>query len=667
MPNGVNEQEKTTAEKVRDTMVMQSNEFDKVWLYLQSRALSDMMEDVGAIPNEDKRELKNDPTQILTEKPNPPFDPMNFIPDMTTPLKKCKWQMYLMGLIEAKLALEMGAEQMQEEQNLPEEGDEEKKAQKASYLIRNGKSKSVRMNEAYEFMRSNLLLQHQGGMDVNFLVDPQNPVNENTTVEELMNRMDMGQDEKANFLREFRFDPEKKALSVFKDRLTARIREEKNKPIMQQKRDIVNSDPKKKEDVMAFMLKECNQFIVNHYHAKGYQAVKKALVGSEKLMFEKGRKIQRKQNEESKLDVWKREQGPREAVKRKVVYIDKNTPSMIRTLTGEKPLKFRSSRGLTDGFPEELYDVSPDFLSGVIARFEATKTGTSVDRFLWHNKNSDLYEKMLASVRAYEKAASERRSGEAADRKEEMLKRCNEYVTGKEGKRVHDFGKERFNLALMLIEKYGEREDFNRLCNRINRVRKLDNDAHEDYMDSAHLIGFKQTYEIEKLGKERLYHKTEKFGISMERDFKKRFLEMETLFCKKPEYYLALQPGISREKFGKLKEFNKSYHPISNLDIQPNAQPQGKGLSDRDFAAIAYGASLSTEAVKKAAKSFPKVGNEKNFPFLESHRYTADLIPQPKKELSKTAENMIPVIKYGREKADEALTAYGKNTKAPLG
>ena len=58
MPNGVNEQEKTTAEKVRDTMVMQSNEFDKVWLYLQSRALSDMMEDVGAIPNEDKRELK---------------------------------------------------------------------------------------------------------------------------------------------------------------------------------------------------------------------------------------------------------------------------------------------------------------------------------------------------------------------------------------------------------------------------------------------------------------------------------------------------------------------------------------------------------------------------------------------------------------------------------
>ena len=665
--NGDNVQEKTTAEKVKDTMQIQSNEYDKAWLYLQSRALSDMMEDVGAISEEEKTELVNDPTHVLSEKPNPPYEPMNFFNDGRSQMSKCKWQMYLMGMIEAKLALEIGAEQMQEEQTLFEqEADDEKRAQKAAYVIQNGKSKSVRMNTAFDLMTSNLLLTHQG-QDMNVLLDPNNPVNENTTVEELMDRMEMLPDEKANFLHEFGFDRNKKAMSVFKDKLSARIREEKNKPVQQQKRDIISSNPKSKEDVLSFMVKECNKFLVNHFHAKGYKAVKNSLVGSEKLMFEKGRKIQKKQADQSKITLWKQDKGPREAAKRKVHYINKSTPSMIKALTGEKPLKFRSSRGLTDCFPEEIFDVAPTFLSGVIAKFEATKTGTSLDRFLWHNKNSDLYERMLSSVRAYEKATFERKTGEAADRKEEMLKRCYEYIEGKEGVRVHDFGKERFNLALMLIEQYDNHENFTNLCTRINRVRKLDNNAHEDYMDRAHLTGFKQTYQIEELGKTRLYEKTEKFGVSMDREFKTRFLEMETLYCKKPQYYADLREGISKNKFDNLNKIEKKYHPISGIEIPKNAQPAGKGLSDRDFAAVAYAATLSTEAIKKATKSFAKVADEKNFPFLESHRYTADLIPQPKKTLSKKAEEMIPVIQYGRKKADEALDKYGQNKKGPLG
>ncbi|MCR5283293.1 MAG: hypothetical protein K6E18_07970, partial [Lachnospiraceae bacterium] len=666
-PIGENGQVKTDAEKIQDTMQLQSNEYDKAWLYLQSRALSEMMEDVGAISEEEKAELENDPTLMLSEKPNPPYDAMNFFGDVASPMSKCKWQMYLMGMIEAKLALEMGAEQMQEEQNLAEqETDEEKRAQKASFLIRNGKSKSVRMNAAYDMMKSNLLLMHQG-QDMNAFLDPNHPVDRNTTVEELMDRMEMRPDEQASFLHEFGFDRTKKAIASFKDKLTARIREEKNKPLQQQKREILAYDPKKEADVLSFMVKECNKFLVNHFHAKGYFTVKNALVGSEKQMFEKGRKIQKKQVEESRIDLWKQDRGQREAAKRKVQYINKNTPSMIRALTGEKPIKFRSSRGMTDAFPEELFEGSPEFLSGVIAKFEATKTGTSIDRFLWHNKNSDQYERMLASVRAYEKAVNERKTGEAADRREEMLRRCHEYVEGKETIRVHDFGKERFNLALMLIEKYDRQERFTGLCERINRARKLDQKGHEDYMDGAHLTGFKQAYQIEKLGKARLYGKTEKIAIPMQRDFKSRFLEMETLFCKEPQYYAQLRKGISRDQFEKLKKIEKKYHPISGKEIPKNARVEGGGLSDQDFAAIAYGASLSVEAIKKATKAFPKVAKEKQFPFLESHRYTADLIPQPDHELPKRAGEMIPVIQYGRKKADEALGKYAENKKGPLG
>ncbi|MCR5282158.1 MAG: hypothetical protein K6E18_02210, partial [Lachnospiraceae bacterium] len=70
-PIGENGQVKTDAEKIQDTMQLQSNEYDKAWLYLQSRALSEMMEDVGAISEEEKAELENDPTLMLSEKPNP--------------------------------------------------------------------------------------------------------------------------------------------------------------------------------------------------------------------------------------------------------------------------------------------------------------------------------------------------------------------------------------------------------------------------------------------------------------------------------------------------------------------------------------------------------------------------------------------------------------------
>lgn len=50
MPSGEVKTEKTTEQKLKDTMNLQSNEYDKLWLYLSNLALWGVMDDAQLTP-----------------------------------------------------------------------------------------------------------------------------------------------------------------------------------------------------------------------------------------------------------------------------------------------------------------------------------------------------------------------------------------------------------------------------------------------------------------------------------------------------------------------------------------------------------------------------------------------------------------------------------------
>ena len=57
MPNGEEiREEKTTAQKLQDTVNMQSNEYDKLWLYLSNAALWGLMDDASKLSEESREE-----------------------------------------------------------------------------------------------------------------------------------------------------------------------------------------------------------------------------------------------------------------------------------------------------------------------------------------------------------------------------------------------------------------------------------------------------------------------------------------------------------------------------------------------------------------------------------------------------------------------------------
>ena len=664
MPNGEEiREEKTTAQKLQDTVNMQSNEYDKLWLYLSNAALWGLMDDASKLSEEQKSQLETDPNAVMGQKQQVPFDPMQLYAD-DDPFIKCKQLMYLMGVMEAKFALELGNEQLSLEQSMEGvESDPVKRSEKAAFLMKNAEPKTMRMYQEFDSMRR-MLLSAQEGLTRQAFLAGDNPVDENTTMGQLADKMGLYHDNRTAFMRKFGCtDENKKAMAVFKNRLKDRIDAEKKKNKNVQDVKLANS---KADDasVMFYMIKNCNEHLVQEWNAKGYHSVKNTVFGAEEEMFEKGRALQSKKNPAyANIQNWIRDKGAREAEKKKAANISDASKQLISALTSEKPQKIRSTRGMNDVFPEELFQKQPEFLSGVIAKFESTKTGTSIDRFLWHRKNSGQYEAMLKAVKAYEKALLEKKSGEAADRREEMLEKCYAYIEGKEKIRWHDFGKERYNLALMLIRQYDSMEKFNALCEKINRVREVQPE-HEDHMSAGALNEFERTYGIKDLGKNRIHEKTRKNVTLMHPAQEKRFAVMETLYTKDPQYLPTLKIGFKENEFGKLKKIDKKFHKISNNAIGKNAQPEGDGLSGKDFAAIAYGASLSGNAAGKAPGCFPKGVEKKDIPELFSDRYTSIIMKKDGVPLA--AGKTTPVIQYGREKAQEALKEYGEGKKKKL-
>ncbi|MBR4759722.1 MAG: hypothetical protein IK078_06205, partial [Lachnospiraceae bacterium] len=614
------------------------------------------------LSEEQKAGLKTDPNKVFTQKPEVPFNPQDLCAN-DNPFRKCRMMMEMLGVMEAKFALELGHEQLGIEESLEEqETDPEKRSEQAAFLIRRSRPKIMRMYQEFDSMRSSLLSLQEGWTRQAFL-GGNNPVDEQTTMGQLADKLDLTMDERAAFLKNFGCkDENKKAMVVFKGVLQKRIDEEKNKKSGRDQK-LINT-PLDDVNVMFYMIKNCNEYLVQTWYARGFHLVKNTAFGVEAQMFEKGRALQsRKEPDYRNIQDWIRNKGQRDAEKKKVENIGSSSKQLIGALTSEKKQKIRSTRGMNDVFEMENFDRNPEFLNGVIARLESTKQGTSIDRFLWHRKNTGTYESMLKAVKAYEKAVFEKKTGEAVELREEMLEKCYAYIEGKEKKRWHDFGKERYNLALMLIRTYDSWERFTSLCDKINRARDVEV-GDDDYMDGGALERFKETYGITNLGKERIHEKTRHNATFMLPDQEKRFAVMETLYTKEPKYPQIIREGFTEDQFNKLKKIDVTFHRISDNEIPPNAQPEGNGLSDRDFAAIAYGAALSEKAVGKEMKCFPKGIEKKDIPELFSDRYTSKIM---RNDTLPAATGMVaPIIQYGREQAKAALQDYGAGKKKKL-
>ena len=648
---------KTTEDKIKDTENIQTNEYDRLWLWMMSNALSGIMDDAALLNEDDKKSLKPDPNAVLNKKPVSKFDPASLFSEEKDPVRKCKNLMYLLGVMEAKLALELGGEQMDEEQGLwATESNEQKREEKAAYLVRNGKSKAFRMYESFKTFCSNAVMIHKAQATAS-MFSGQDPVNADTTMEQLADRLNLYHSDRDAFFTKFKAKKDEKALNVFRKNYKALLDKERKKPKNQQDVRLLKDNPDDNDRIYSHMMNCCNEYLVNEYSAKGYNAVKNSLTGIEKEMLEKGKKLQRGgEPEQQHIRDWVRDKGQGTAQKKLISNINNNTQSLIASLTGEKSLKMRSGRGMTDVFPEAIFDPGEKWISGVIAKLDSTKSGTSLDRFLWHNKNSNKYTKMYKAIRAFEKAVHDRKSGEVLDRKEEMLKACYEYINGKEKRRTHEFGRDRFNIAMMLIERYDSKSNFDDICNHINRIRDIKDAADEEHMNSLNLNTVQDRFDINGTGEKRLYDNTCRNATYIGSDLKKQFALMENYFIPKPRYYPDMMLGVEREQFNKLKQYDKKYVRIPSGNGNPNDDPEAAGLSDKDFAAVAYAASLSPEAVQEYKDGFPSGGiGDKNRVYCFSSRYTSELMGNV---VNDNVGKMMPVIQYGRKQADKALTEY---------
>ena len=131
----------------------------------------------------------------------------------------------------------------------------------------------------------------------------------------------------------------------------------------------------------------------------------------------------------------------------------------------------------TEYFNPEVGDIT--YIRGAIKMLSSTKTGWGT-----HFSNSSEYEKMLKSIKDYERAISTGRAGKALLLKENMVKACKNYISGKYSERSSEFGQERFDVAMAVLSKNMEPNEYARLLHSINRKRGAKNETYQGYVNA---------------------------------------------------------------------------------------------------------------------------------------------------------------------------------------
>ncbi|SNU04478.1 hypothetical protein SAMN06297422_10119 [Lachnospiraceae bacterium] len=181
---------------------------------------------------------------------------------------------------------------------------------------------------------------------------------------------------------------------------------------------------------------------------------------------------------------------------------DKNAKAAAEEIkavtTGKKKLDFKSEEYISDALIGEIKNV--DYVRGTVKAFEATGTGKSkYNKIGWHTSNSTKYENMLGSLKRYQNAIESGLGGDAMKYKDILVKDCKAYIDGKYSVRSSDFGKERFDLAMVVLMKNISGTEFGELLRDINKKRGAKKKGDEGYVDADYFLNKEKELNKEKL------------------------------------------------------------------------------------------------------------------------------------------------------------------------
>ena len=237
--------------------------------------------------------------------------------------------------------------------------------------------------------------------------------------------------------------------------------------------ELVRQRETEEKDIIGEMMSGFGQLVRNAWLLNIHENVKKNLSEEDAKLFDIGKDICMGNDihlgdKFSKEEIKDLDSTATELLSENVVKANRD---IHKAVTSKKSLKIRTIPGISETFNDEampLFNVEDEMaLSRYIAILDATGNGSG----MFHQSNSEGYERMLSSIKAYQKAIAEKSGGRALEYKEEMVDNLKAYIKGKKSLRHSDFGKTRFDVALGLLSRFLDKDEYKVIINRVNEVR----------------------------------------------------------------------------------------------------------------------------------------------------------------------------------------------------
>ncbi len=321
---------------------------------------------------------------------------------------------------------------------------------------------------------------------------------------------------------------------------------------------------------------------------------------------------------------WVNEEGIRmgeELRKKNVALVYKRVSEELDT---SKQYKLADDKAFSEVFASMKVNVNDVILRGLIADLESTGTGnTRWYNFAWHSSNSPEYDKMLNTLKMYSYSVEAGEMVKAIDLKEKLINATVTYLKDKTSSvRDSDFGKKRFDDAMLLLSELMPVKRFERFVEMVNRHRGA-KPGKTDYID---IVDYSRSNRAKA---DNLYSKLHHLGREI--DDKKQEAS-RTNRIKLPDVYVKRIDeiekvyGIDSMKLPKGKDDLVPIGPYFKFDK----------IDNKDFSTLAYLSNVGNPAFTNGDKS-PKAHDER-----------------------------MKLIKSATLNVADALRAYQVGNKAPL-
>ncbi|MBO4863310.1 MAG: hypothetical protein J5517_02990 [Eubacterium sp.] len=304
------------------------------------------------------------------------------------------------------------------------------------------------------------------GFDISEELFSKAKIDENTTIEQY-NRL-LGRDSNNVIDRNgIKYDPKSTIYDMVKANLTRN-----------------NVEPSKQQIIKAMKSNFRDQMTLK-WNGDGQREYYNNSTDAEKAGIDKGKQLFN-MTEDSLLEGvgnefinWIATEG---AAKKQSMQTDKNI-KYIRVIndqiTSGKDNMLSSERAVSKVLAEEIRDI--DYLKGAIRNLYATHKGESNGKE--RSANSKKYDAMLSVIVDYDAALRRGEGGKALVLKDKMVEKCLDYIDGRLDIRSTDFGKERFDIAMTVLMKNMDPNDFGELLRDINKSRKAKNADDTGYVN----------------------------------------------------------------------------------------------------------------------------------------------------------------------------------------